>query len=620
MMFFLGLSTICIKFTDDRIGWFRGSKKLKVKGMDIKMNKSIKLWLSVFYAVSYLMGKFSGLNTTKYFFIYILVYIGIYHILKIQAHSKTVLIGDKLLLSISVLLSWTIVTGLYFDGGLPFENMDLIDFANYSICVIGLIPLCKCLFVSIFQCMYKYSSIECRKEIKRRNGIIIFFASFVIIFGCWMLVWLAYYPGLWNYDPWQVDQFLNKNYNKIHPLIHTVLLGFCYSTGLQNNDYNSGVILYDFIQMALMAGIFAYTYLYVHRHVFSKIFRGIVLAFYAVFPVNSILAVSSTKDVIFSGLVLLCMVLFAQVMEKRLRWEKKILSIVLMLSCVVMLLFRNNAIYAFYILIVFAGVISIYRKSAFFARKALMFSICCVVLFQISDAVFTKALNAKEGPIRELFSVPSQQFGRIYNLVGESGKDTHTMEIINSYYDMDKSQYNQYLADSMKRTIKIESIKDIVKYIKDAITLFCKYPIVSLDAFLYITEGGWYINDISHSSIYGSGLESRRGYLLTDIKDGYNIVHESKLPGIELILEKSFSENSYQRWPVLSIFFSPALYIWILVVCTVVFIKTEQWGGLLGAGFLWGLYLTLLLGPCVLIRYYYPFVTCSPLMLCMVNL
>lgn len=47
-----------------------------------------------------------------------------------------------------------------------------------------------------------------------------------------MLVWLAYYPELWNYDPWQVLQFTQNDYNKHHPLIHTVFLGFCYSVGL----------------------------------------------------------------------------------------------------------------------------------------------------------------------------------------------------------------------------------------------------------------------------------------------------------------------------------------------------------------------------------------------------
>lgn len=595
-----------------------------MREVDIKMNKfkivDAVMWMSSFYAVSYLMSKFSDLNATKYSFIYILVYIGIYYIFKFRGQCKKVLIENKILLSISVLLSLTIVTGIYFDSGLPFESMASMDFINYLICVIGLMPLCKCLFAGIFQYMYKYSSVESGREIKKGNDVAIFFAVFVIIFGCWMLVWLAYYPGLWNYDPYQVSQFLNKDYNKHHPLIHTILLGFCYSTGLQKNDCNSGVMLYDFIQMSLMCGIFAYTYVYIHRHISSKIFRGIALAFYAIFPVNSILAISSTKDVLFSGLVLLCMVLFVQVMELHMRWKKILLSVVLMVSCVIMMLFRNNAIYAFYIFIIFACVISVYRKNIFALKKVLMFSICCVALFQISDAVLTKTLDAKEGSIREMFSVPSQQFGRIYNLIYESGEDTHAVEIINSYYNMERSVYNPYLADSMKGTLNIANNENVMNYIKDAIVLFCKYPLISLDAFLYVTEGNWYINDISNSNIYGHGLENRQGYLLTDIKGGYNIIHKSKLPGVELFLEKSFSDNGYQHWPVLSILFSPALYFWVLVICTVVFIKAGRWELLMGAGFLWGLYLTILLGPCALIRYSYPLVTCSPFILCMANL
>lgn len=581
-----------------------------------RLKNAYFLTVVTLYAVSYLISKFSGLNAAQYSFVYLLVYICIFIIFKFRGQFKAILIGDTLLLSISIILSLTIVTGIYFDNDLPFENMIFIDFINYCICVIGMMPLCKCLFTVIFQYMYKWCFWENKKENRKENHVVIFFVAFAVIFVAWIVVWMAYYPGLLNYDPWQIWQFINKDYNKHHPLLHTVLLGFCYSVGLQKGDCNSGIVLYDFIQMFIMAGIFAYTYGYVHKHVYSKIFRGIVLVFYAVFPVNSILAISSTKDVLFSGLVLLCLVLSVQVIENNLKEKRKFLIAILMVVSIVMLLFRNNAIYAFYLFIIFICAISIYKKRVF-VRGVFLFSICCTVLFHISDMTLTKILDANEGNIREMFSLPSQQFGRIYNRICESGKDAYSMEIIKFYYDMNKASYNPYLADSMKDRLNIERGEDVMNYLKDALELFCKYPVVTLDAFLYLTEGSWYINDISNADIYGHGLECRQGYLLTDIKDGYNITHESKLQQVELFLEKAFSDNGYQHWPILSILFSPALYFWILIVCTIIFIKTEKWEFLLCSVFLWGLYLTCLLGPCILIRYFYPFVVCIPFILCL---
>lgn len=424
---------------------------------------------------------------------------------------------------------------------------------------------------------------------------------------------------MWNYDPWQVWQFTGRDYNKHHPLIHTVLLGSCYSIGLGESNCNSGVILYDFLQMSLMAGIFAYTYVFICQHISNKIFRGMVIAFYALFPVNSILAISTTKDVIFSGLVLLCLVFSIQISEITPGWRRSFLTAVLFVVCIVMLLFRNNAIYAFYLFTVCTYGFGIYsivkkKKSAF---RVLLFPICCILLFHVSDSIMTRILDAKAGPVREMFSVPSQQFGRIYHVLQESGTDPSTAEIITSYYDMELAHYNPHLADSMKNLLHFKSSADIWNYMKDSFELFRRYPLESVDAFLYLNEGGWYINDISNADIYGHGLERRAGVLLTDSKDGYQIVHESRLPKLESFMEKAFSDNQYQTWPVLSLLFSPALYVWILVIGTLIFVKQKNWELLLLSGFLWALYLTNLLGPCVIIRYYYPLFVCSPLLLCM---
>ncbi len=586
--------------------------------MKPKISFGVQL-LCAFYAVSYLLNKFVSLNTVKYSFIYIFAFTGLYCILKRGISHKDTFIGNKSLYALALFLSFTIVTGVYFDNSLPFETMAAKDFANYIICTISFTPICRTLFLVVFEYISKCSYNDTDNTDDTPHSLKLFLVSFAIMFGCWMIIWLAYYPGLWNYDIYQVDQFISGNYSKHHPLIHTILLGFCYSIGLEKDLCNMGVILYDFIQMLIMAGIFAYTYVYIYKHISGKIFRIAVLVFYAVFPVNSILVISTTKDVIFSGLVLLCIVLALKINETDFKRKKYLLMAVLMIMCTFMLLFRNNAIYAFCLFMIGACVLGVYSKNVRLTGL-LLYGICCIILFTVSDAALTQALDAKPGPFKELFSVPSQQFGRIYNVINESDSDSSTLAVINSYHDISSLSYNPHLADFMKASLLVKNKEDAIEYIKDSIRLFYKYPLVSLDSFLYLTEGSWNINDVSNAKIYGNGPKERLGYLLTYVKDGYGIVHKSKFPQLEMFMEYAFSNNEYQNWPIISLLFSPALYFWILVISTLAFVKTKEYDFLSIAGFLWSIYFTILLGPCTVIRYLYPLVVCSPLLLCMMRI
>ena len=377
-------------------------------------------------------------------------------------------------------------------------------------------------------------------------------------------------------------------------------------------------MIYDFIQMAVMAGIFSYTYVYLRKHVYHRAFRILTLVFFAAFPVNAILAISTTKDVIFSGMALLCLVLFAQAIEAASKKERRASLALLFPACIIMLLFRNNAVYAFYLFLAGALLAAVFGKDKFF-RKAFLYIACCLFTYKSVDMALTKVLDVSEGSVAEAFSVPSQQFGRIYGALEPYGTDQETLDLIRKYYDMDRAVYLPHLSDYMKGYLDLENNK-LTDYIGDSIRLFCEYPAVSIDSFLYLTEGAWNIGDTSHAQIYGEGLDARQGYLLTDVKENYGISHKSKCAWLESFLEHAFSNNEYQAWPVISLLFSPALYVWILGICTIVLIKTKSRYYFFAVSFLWFLLLTILAGPCVLIRYYYPFVVCSPVLVCIAKI
>lgn len=245
--------------------------------------------IGAFGAVSFLIYKFIGINAANNSLLYIILLVGSYSVIKCQLFDSDSLIGNKLLWRVAFVFTVVFVTGIYFDNNLSFEKMTTQDRISFSLCTIMLTPLFKCLFTVIYTFLEKWAGSEKNKIISDKKVIVIFLTSFAIIFACWIPVWLSYYPGLWNYDVRrQLWEFMGvkEDYplSKHHPLIHTLFLGGCYSVGLKGGNYNSGVVLYAILQMVIMAGIFAYTYVYIYQHITSKMFKGGGINFFCNFP------------------------------------------------------------------------------------------------------------------------------------------------------------------------------------------------------------------------------------------------------------------------------------------------------------------------------------------------
>lgn len=212
---------------------------------------------------------------------------------------------------LSILIAASIPLGAFLDNNVSLQSWTAYIFIEWMLCVGGMIPLVFCLIRILLSILEKVKpSGHSAWFIKK--PVLYYFLVFFVMILCWLPVWLAYFPGLWNYDPWQVTQVINNSYSTHYPLIHTLLLGACYMFGNVCGNVNLGVALYDWIQMVVMAAIFSYTVLFIRRKTDSRILCAITVFFYGMFPVNSIMVISSTKDVLFSGLVLLCSVFALQ--------------------------------------------------------------------------------------------------------------------------------------------------------------------------------------------------------------------------------------------------------------------------------------------------------------------
>lgn len=553
----------------------------------------------------------SGDITASYYGPYsIIVALGLFYLYKTELFNKDYSIKYLIL---SALISISTVGGAFLDAGTSFENSDIVDCIKFIIICLLLLPAFYCLLIKANNIVSRASCSRIEKHIdnNRRYYFNYWIITTIIILFAWGLVWLAYFPGLWNYDPYQVWEYINKDYDTRHPLIHTVLMGFCFNVGYKIGKPNIGVALYDWVQMIIMASIFSYSVLLIKQKTNCWFICIITILFYSIFPVNSILSISSTKDSLFSAFVLLNTILATKFLEhinnNDINECHRIIP-ALIITTVVMLMFRNNASYAYAAFCVITAALALFKKIPW---KAVIIFACCLILYFGCNSTLVKCLDAKNSSITEALSVPAQQFGRIYF---SDSADEQTKNIIERYCDKSRMSYNPYLADTMKSANTIHDIKtwsDARSFLQTSLMFFLRYPSVSIDSFLYLTEGWWYLGDTSCANIYGGSSSDRLGYLETKVFDGFGVTHNSKLPALEKLFEYLFTSNSYQKLPLISLLFAPALYIWLFVFALLSFNRREQ----IPYIFYLFLLLTNLLGPCCLVRYAYPFIASMPLML-----
>lgn len=448
----------------------------------------------------------------------------------------------------------------------------------------------------------------------------------LLIFLCRMPVFLAYYPSVFAYDAeGQLYQVLAGDYSTHHPLLHTLFLGAFFRLGIACGSVSAGMAVHSVVQMALMACAFGWAVSFLYQRQISGRVRAALLLFFAVFPANSVLALSTTKDVLFAAFVLLYTLYLYRIVcsqnpedgQRAVVREGEKAGGKEMAACVfwavLMLLFRNNAVYAFVVSvpIVYIGLGGRTR------RHYLYMTLLTLVLYGACAFSLKAVTHAQNGSPREMLSVPLQQMART-RVEAEEEIDPSIRQELEKYIPSEWvfAAYNPHLADPVKSRAVIHD--DPAGLIRTWIKLGLAHPAIYIDAFLDNSLGLWYLWDTSHAQVYGIGTESGFGYLSTDnrvMPAGFEVEERSLLPGLRVFMERIVSDNAYSRIPVVRLLFAPALYWWLLYLYLVTAFYRRKYRETLPIVFLTAYCLTLLLSPTVLARYIYPLMVTIPVIL-----
>ena len=420
--------------------------------------------------------------------------------------------------------------------------------------------------------------------------------SGLCILAVWVKVWLALFPGLAIYDgPTQLWQFQNGTISTHHPYIHSAFLALCDDlarlTGFE--DYSFFNSLFQLIfqwacymrMLCVMRGLKCKT-----------VYLLYTVIFMALYPPNAFLALTTTKDTIFTGFFILLLCEIAGLFSNAALTTAALVRMILFGT--MMSIFRNNGIYVFIAAFPFVLLV---RSAVSLKKWAFIYAGVLILSFTYSGIV-SNVLHIESGDAREAMSCVIQPLARIYNSVPGELSDTERERIRNIFDGNEAIPYVSYIADEPKLLFDTDYF---MGELKENITLFFnlmrRYPAGFLDAWLATNLGNFY------------PLESLprpfKVYYEIPLRDNGH----SLIPWLYERISDLAWNSSYSFSRLLTIWLSSGIALWKLLYVIYFIIRKKNIDRLALCSFPFMLFGTLLLSPVALIRYTQPVTVSIPL-------
>lgn len=434
-------------------------------------------------------------------------------------------------------------------------------------------------------------------------------ATWCVSILAWSICFMAYYPGILSYDfaP-QIIQYIQGQITTHHPALHTLLVGSMWKLGYVGlGNANIGIALYCILQMLVLSLVYlrgAYLLLKSGVSIFKYICYS---AFVAFFPLNGFMVCTVTKDVLFAAFVLLLVMTILEIATSR--YDKVPFTTYVLLVVAVMgtSIFRNNGKYAMLGLI--TALLWMYLREKNNRKKHFRILAVVAVTF-LSTLLVTKGIETvfqfESGSKREMLSVPIQQMARVAVNHHET-MDEELLQYIESCIGTDYvEKYRPEIADPVKDTFDVNAaLGNPGVFVKNYFKMLTKYPKDFFMAFVDLNAGYLFFWDETCAWINGD-----MGYIQTEVNEVFlesiGITMQSKLPKLHGYLQNWTTKNLYLNNMILRVLFAPAWYFYLALAYFVYALFKKNQNHLPIAFFFATYFVTLFLGPGVMVRYIYP--------------
>lgn len=479
------------------------------------------------------------------------------------------------------------------------------------------------LSVSIFPLNYLLLKYLGKFKIQKSDNINykkIFVITFLIILFFNFLVFLALYPGEYGYDAgFQIMEILEKDVQitSHFSLLFSFILAKVVNLGkVLFGSYQVGFGIYCFLQMTFLSYVATKITVFCAKRIPNKIIYFINVLFFSFFPLYTLMSISAAQDSVFAGLFCLIILNVIELIENKDYWKNKLKPISLGILIFLLCLIRNNGFYCILISIPF---IFLACKN----KKIVVLLIFIIPLFAYkiySGPVFNILGVTKTDTFREMLSIPSQQFARVYNYNLKVFSKEELKQLKKFYPQIDDFKYYTYRQSIADPTKSVLNNKYVKSNLKDYISLWTsngvKDPENYVEAFLLNSLGFWYPNkNYNDDRMYHPYIEIEMMDAAKWNPRYVQIKRESKFPIYEKILNITIGKNAWKRIPVISTIFTTGTYFIIFIFLFLLTILRRNFKYMLPISIILGLYATLFLSPVALFRYCFPIIMVSPLMI-----
>lgn len=432
-----------------------------------------------------------------------------------------------------------------------------------------------------------------------------FYQIWGIIFLMWLPTFLALYPGAFVYDAQdEYIEVISRVFTTHHPLLHVLALGgIVHGAEYLGVSANAGIATYVILQMIIMSGILAYTLKLFEKMGMKKGWITAALIFYGIFPVFPMYGVCTAKDGLFTIAFFLMVMLLIRYIKADGFFSMRNM-VLFLVSSVLMMMLRNNGIYAYAVSIPIIMLIK--TKWGRNGKLALLMALS-IVMSLGGNYVLKRAVDASDNEHQEILTVPIQQLARVHTY----SKDVFSDEELATLYEILPEDYlityRARVSDVVKSGFNNEVYeKAPEKYGRLWLDVGLRKPLIYINAWLGTSYGYWYPDAINN--VYGGNQMYTFRY---DESSYFGFETEppgerdSKLKVVELFYENLSLKLFQQKVPVISMLFAPGFFFWLFAFVFVGILrmgkeKLDRIIPIIPVALLW---LTVLLGPTTLVRY-----------------
>lgn len=433
------------------------------------------------------------------------------------------------------------------------------------------------------------------------------FLLWLLYFISFLPAFLGGYPGIFAADaPNQIGWTFSGWLTAHHPLLHTGILcgifSLCRALGFSDNI---AAAIYTLLQMVALSGIFALLSRFLKKEKAPFWLQITTVVFLCLFPFHGMMAIYTTKDTLFSGIFVLCLINIYQICtepEVYFTGYRGILKAALIFS--LLFLFRNNGFHT--LLLCMPFLLWYLRK---YYKKLLILFASLFIIYQLYNGPLLTLLNAEPGNPREAYSILMQTLGRTYIAAGDIRPEE--MEIIRPVLDEDTlSLYTPDISDPIKNQFHTDAFsQQKAKFLKTWLTIGIRNKKIYIDAFLNTTAAFWYPNTATEYL----------PFVCFDVEQDnpcYPHVQMTPLiPAFHHYYTAIGSDAAFRSFPILRELLSMGLYFWLMLLAALYILYRRFYQRLLLMLPLFTYMATSLLGPTALIRYAYPLILSAPLIL-----